>query len=59
MVHDGSPGLCVAHECLAYLRADAEVNFLRKHAVGVSLMFPGVEVEGGKSDGEDTSADAI
>jgi hypothetical protein len=58
-MHDNNALACEAHECQAHLRAKDELQFLRKHADAAELMFHGAGSEEGKSDGEDTSADAV
>ena len=58
-MHDASPMACEQHGCQVHIKANAELHFLRKHAEGAELMFHGAGGQGGKSDGEDTSADAV
>ena len=58
-MHDSEPGLCAARECRTHLKANAELQFLRRHSEGAKLMFPKADAQRGKSDGEDTSTDAV
>lgn len=58
-LHDGDPDGCAAIECRTHVKANAELQFLRKHSEGAKLMFSKASDRRGKSDGEDTSTDAV
>jgi len=58
-MHESAPRLCSNCSCNTFIKANDEVRLLRKHSMGAELMFPETGGQGGRSDGEDTSADAV